>query len=100
MTRRAHVCSLLHMHQPQYRDPASGQAFLPWVRLHGARAYLDVARLLEEYPKGRMTVNFVPSLVEQLEAAAAGAVDAWMEVADRKASDWTAEDRRFLVDKM
>ena len=40
------VVFLLHMHQPQYVDPRSGRAMLPWVRLHGARGYLDVASLL------------------------------------------------------
>ena len=64
--RRAHVCFLLHMHQLQDVDPRTGHSELPWVRLHGARAYLDVARLLDEYPRVRLTVNFVPSLVEQL----------------------------------
>src|SRR5581483_7107343 len=100
MGRRANVCFLLHMHQPQYVDPTSGKALLPWVRLHGARAYLDVARILADYPRVGMTVNFVPSLVAQLEAAANGAPDAWMEIADRPAGDWTADDRKFLTDKM
>ena len=43
MSRRGNVVFLLHMHQPQYVDPRSGRAMLPWVRLHGARGYLDVA---------------------------------------------------------
>ena len=61
--RTPDLCFLLHMHQPQYVDPRTGRAELPWVRLHGARAYLDVARLLEEYPHVKLTVNFVPSLM-------------------------------------
>ncbi|HWE26934.1 MAG TPA: glycoside hydrolase, partial [Polyangia bacterium] len=60
---RANVVFLLHMHQPQYVDPRSGRAMLPWVRLHGARGYLDVAHLLHEYGDVKLTVNFVPSLV-------------------------------------
>ena len=60
------------MQQPQYVDPRTGRALLPWVRLHGARGYLDVARLLHEYGDVKLTVNFVPSLVTQLESVANG----------------------------
>src|SRR5437660_569240 len=30
------------MHQPEYRDPVSGQPVLPWVRLHATRSYNDM----------------------------------------------------------
>ncbi|HZS36474.1 MAG TPA: glycoside hydrolase [Polyangia bacterium] len=86
------------MHQPQYVDPRTGRAELPWVRLHGARAYLDVARLLEEYPHVKLTVNFVPSLTAQLEAIGAGrARDAWLEVAEKPTADLTPPERELLV---
>jgi alpha-amylase/alpha-mannosidase (GH57 family) len=85
------------MHQPQYVDPVSGRAELPWVRLHGARAYLDVAMLLEEYPSVKLTVNFVPSLVAQLEEVVAGARDHWLAIAEKK--EWTPNDRHFLVER-
>jgi alpha-amylase/alpha-mannosidase (GH57 family) len=100
MTRPAHVCFLFHMHQPQYVDPRSGVAELPWVRLHATRAYLDVATLLAEYPGMRLTVNFVPSLVAQLEEVVAGADDAWLRIARRSPRDWTPDDREFLVTRL
>jgi alpha-amylase/alpha-mannosidase (GH57 family) len=96
----AHVAFLLHMHQPAYVDPLTGRAELPWVRLHGARAYLDVARLLDEHEGMRLTVNFVPSLVAQLEAVVAGARDGWLEIAVKPAQAWTPEDRQFLVERL
>src|SRR5215813_6313705 len=65
------VLFLWHMHQPDYRDPRTGVAELPWVRLHAASAYRDMALVLREQPHVRATVNFVPSLVAQLEAVAA-----------------------------
>lgn len=97
MARRANVVFLLHMHQPQYVDPRSGVAMLPWVRLHGARGYLDVATLLEEYGAVRLTVNFVPSLVQQLEAVVAGAVDEWLRVA--LLDGWSPAERAFAVER-
>ena len=96
---RTHLAFLLHMHQPHYVEPESGRALLPWVRLHGARAYLDVARLLDEFGDVRMTINFVPSLVEQLEAVSRGARDTWEEIAARPASSWTPDERAFLLER-
>ncbi len=96
--RNTHLSFLWHMHQPDYVDPTSGRALLPWVRLHAARAYYDVAALLDEHPHVRLTVNFVPSLVRQLEQVAAGAVeDAWQGVAARP--EWDPADRAFLLQR-
>jgi len=97
VTRRANVVFLLHMHQPQYVDPRSGRAMLPWVRLHGARGYLDVASLLDEYPAMRLTVNFVPSLVQQLQEVVDGAVDEWLRIAELDA--WNDAERAFAVER-
>jgi alpha-amylase/alpha-mannosidase (GH57 family) len=96
-TRHAHLCLLLHMHQPQYRDPVSGRALLPWVRLHAVRGYLDVARLLDEHPRVRLTVNFVPSLIEQLEAVVRGEEDEWELLARASAGEPDAAQREAML---
>lgn len=64
---------LWHMHQPSYVHPRTGRPVLPWVRLHGCSGYLDMARVLERHPGVRVTVNFVPSLLDQLDGAAQAA---------------------------
>ena len=79
----ASVAFLLHMHQPSYVDPRTGRAELPWVRLHAASAYLDVATALDDEPGMHLTVNFVPSLVAQLEGLVSGAGCAWEQLAMR-----------------
>ena len=56
-----------HMHQPRYADPKTGRIVVPWVRLHACSGYLDMARMFERHPDVRATVNFVPSLVQQIE---------------------------------
>ena len=95
---RTNLALLLHMHQPLYVDPLSGRAEMPWVRLHAGRAYLDVAEVLERHPKIALTVNFVPSLVEQLERLVAGkVVDAYEEIA--RQPSWGEEERRFLLQR-
>ncbi len=56
-----------HMHQPDYRDTLSGEYVLPWTYLHALKDYTDMAFHLEENPKARVTFNFVPVLLDQLE---------------------------------
>ncbi len=92
------VALLWHMHQPMYTDPATGEAILPWVRLHATHAYTDMARMLERHPRIRATVNFVPSLVEQLEAAAAGTLrERFLELSRRPARALSPADRAAVL---
>ena len=56
-----------HMHQPYYREGADGPYVLPWVYLHGIKDYSDMAAHLEHHPDMRLTVNFVPVLLEQID---------------------------------
>jgi hypothetical protein len=65
-----HVCFLWHMHQPSYVDPTSGVAIMPWVRLHGVKAYTEMAVALEAVPGARATFNWVPGLCDALEREA------------------------------
>ena len=68
------VAFLWHMHQPDYRDPQTGEPVMPWARLHGLRGYRDL--LLEgiEHPTA-WTINLVPSLLDQLMHYAEGGSD-------------------------
>ncbi|MHB1764628.1 MAG: glycoside hydrolase [Gammaproteobacteria bacterium] len=56
-----------HMHQPDYRDPDSGEYRLPWTYLHAIKDYTDIAAHLEGQPAARAVVNFTPVLLEQIE---------------------------------
>ncbi len=58
---------LWHMHQPDYRDRASGEFRLPWVYLHAIKDYTDMASHLERHDRMRAVVNFTPVLLEQIE---------------------------------
>lgn len=90
------VVLLWHMHQPHYGHPATGAPALPWVRLHAASGYLDMARALERHPGARVTVNFVPALVEQLEALVQGQRDP-LELLAERAADTLDERERATV---
>jgi alpha-amylase/alpha-mannosidase (GH57 family) len=56
-----------HLHQPDYRDHASGEFVLPWVYLHAIKDYTDMAWHLERHPGMRAVINWVPVLLDQLE---------------------------------
>jgi alpha-amylase/alpha-mannosidase (GH57 family) len=58
---------LWHMHQPDYRDPESGEFCMPWVYLHAIKDYADMAGHLERCPGMRAVVNFAPVLLDQIE---------------------------------
>jgi len=90
------VLLLWHMHQPRYVHPVTRRPVLPWVRLHAASGYLDMARALERHPEARVTVNFVPSLVEQIESMLAGERDDLERIASKHA-DALDEGERALV---
>ena len=94
----ARAVFLWHLHQPEYRDPVTGQPLLPWVRLHATRAYTDMAAALERHEKVRAVVNWAPSLLLQIEAYAKGSSIDKDEAIARKPIDALAPaDRAHVV---
>lgn len=88
-----------HQHQPYYKDIATGELAMPWVRLHGVKDYYGMARLLEQHPGVKATVNLVPSLVDQLlEYVNAGASDPYLHRTEIPAADLKGEDACFILD--
>ena len=67
MEKHADLVLCWHMHQPDYRDHASGEFTQPWVYLHAIKDYADMAAHLERHADVRAVVNLVPVLLEQLE---------------------------------
>jgi len=67
MSKPLDLVFLWHMHQPDYRDYSTGDFVLPWVYLHAIKDYSDMAYHLEQHPRMKAVVNFVPILLDQLE---------------------------------
>ena len=88
---------LWHMHQPQYRLEGEIVCLQPWVRLHASRSYYDMVRVLGEFPDVRVTINLVPTLLDQIAAYGVGASDLFRETARLPADDLDEAQRRFLV---
>ena len=96
MSHPLYVAFVWHMHQPYYKDFASGEYILPWARLHGCKEYIHMAEVLAQYPEVKATFNFVPCLVEQIqEYAHDGAVDRALGLS--RQATWSDEDKAYLL---
>src|SRR5687767_12128119 len=100
MANQLHVAFVWHMHQPYYKDRATGRYMMPWVRLHATKDYLDMVAMLADYPSHRQTFNLVPSLLEQLEDYAEhGARDMALDLLVKPAEALTTEDKLYLFER-
>ncbi len=92
------------MHQPDYRDYASGDFILPWTYLHAMKDYTDMAYHLERHPNMHAVVNFVPILLDQLEDYAEQFATQQLRdpllrlLVQDKAASFTAEQRQLALD--
>ena len=99
MSHPLYIAFIWHMHQPYYRDLASGACSMPWVRLHATKDYLDMVKRLEAVPAIHQTFNIVPSLIDQLEEylPPANRSDAFLELSRKPAAQLSEQEQRFLL---
>ena len=95
---RIHLCFVWHMHQPFYKDLATGEYRLPWTRYHALKDYYGMVKLLQDFPKIHQTFNLVPSMVLQISEYSSGkAADPFLDCAVKPAEDLTEAERDFLL---
>ena len=94
--REGMLSLLLHMHQPDYRDPRTGNPTMPWVRLHATRGYRDVPHVIAA-TGAQVTVNVVPSLIDQWEHYRAGGTDTHLALARRHAGSYEPHEAAWLL---
>ncbi len=93
-----YLAIIWHQHQPvYYKDPQTNVYAKPWVRLHAAKDYVDMAAMLKQYPKVHVTFNLTPSLIRQLDDYADGAKDAYWTHTEIPAAQLTEDDKRFIL---
>ena len=86
-----------HQHQPVYfKDPETGVYEKPWVRLHAAKDYVDMAAILEQYSGVKATFNLTPSLLRQLQDLQSGAKDLYQVYTEIPAAELTSEQKQFI----
>lgn len=87
-----------HQHQPvYYKDPETDIYSKPWVRMHAAKDYVDMATILNNYPDVHVTFNLTPSLIRQLEDLMNGAKDEYWVHTEIDAQDLSEEEKRFIL---
>jgi len=92
-----YLAIIWHQHQPLYfKDPATGVYQKPWVRLHAAKDYVDMAAMLEQYPDIQVTFNLTPSLLRQLLDLESGAKDLYAVHTVIPAAALTDEQKDFI----
>ncbi|MBF0329821.1 MAG: glycoside hydrolase [Nitrospirae bacterium] len=97
--RPLNIAFLWHMHQPYYKDPFSGTFRLPWVRLHGTKDYLDMVKILEDFPTIHQTFNIVPSMIEQLiDYTENNATDKYLDLTLKAPADLTEPEMMFVIE--
>ncbi len=99
MTQPLSIAFIWHMHQPYYRDLATGACSMPWVRLHAAKDYVDMVARLKAYPAIHQTVNIVPSLLDQLQAylPPSNGSDIFLDLSRKPAAELTTDEQRFVL---
>ncbi len=88
-----------HFHQPDYTDPSTGAATMPWTRLHALKDYADMAAFLARHPAVRATFNVVPTLLDQLQALSSGGVppDPFLALALKDPAGLSFDERAFVI---
>lgn len=112
-----HIAFIWHMHQPWYLNSDSSLrggntaflkennkrqlnnvAFLPWVRLHSIKDYLDMVTILDNYTNIKQTFNLVPSLVKQIELISDEKIsDKYLDICLKPASKLTIKEKEFIL---
>jgi alpha-amylase/alpha-mannosidase (GH57 family) len=99
-TEPIYLALIWHQHQPVYfQDPDTGIVAKPWVRLHAAKDYVDMAAILQEYPDVKATFNLTPSLIRQLDDISAGTTDLYWQHTIIPAEELTDEQKQFILDR-
>lgn len=97
--KQLNLAMVWHMHQPLYKDNLSGKYLMPWVRLHAIKDYLDMALLMEDFPRLKQTFNLVPSLIEQLEDYAYNNVsDPYLDLSRIEVEKLTNSDKSRILE--
>ncbi|MCX6640005.1 MAG: glycoside hydrolase family 57 protein [bacterium] len=98
MSGKLNVAFLWHMHQPYYRDPKNGKYILPWVRLHGLKGYSDMLAAIQKFGDVRVTFNFVPALLAQLDDLSSGREsDTYYDISLKPAEDLEPAEKKIML---
>ncbi len=93
--KRVKVAIVLHMHQPFYENPMTGEIELPWVRLHAVKDYW---RIIDHFARFGVKVNvtLTPSLAVQIYDYSFDR-DSWWKLTLKDPDKLTPAERGFIL---
>jgi alpha-amylase/alpha-mannosidase (GH57 family) len=87
------------MHQPYYKNLNTNTFEMPWVRLHGVKGYYDIPSIVDNFDNIKLTINIVPSLLEQLvDYGNKNGEDIYLKLSLKPAKQMTTEEKVFVID--
>ena len=86
-----------HFHQPMYAGPQSKILPLPWVRLHCLKDYLDMLKNVQKFPGLKMTFNFTPSLLLQIQGYVSGEITDEQFLLLRKKPEELSDENKIQI---
>lgn len=87
------------MHQPFYKNLLTNSFEMPWVRLHAVKGYYDIPSILENFENINLTINIVPSLLEQLiDYSKGNGEDKYLTLSKKEVKTLTNEEKLFIID--
>jgi len=84
-------------HLPAFGLAEDGSADRPWVRLHTARDYITMVRLIAE-TQAKVVLSYSPVLLEQIADVAAGRRDQAALITAVPPNELTAEEKAYIDD--
>lgn len=87
-----------HMHQPYYKDDATGQIMMPWVFLHAIKDYYEIPWYMSRYEGIKATYNLVPSLITQLqEYTDINVKDRFLQSVRKRVDELSYDEKKYLL---
>ena len=97
MKKKLSVAILWHMHQPVYQDTFDGTFFMPWVRMHAVKDYLDMLYIMEKFPKLKLNFNLSPTILSAFQKYENGFNDIHSIISAKPVEELSKEDKLFIL---
>ena len=93
MKKKLSVAILWHMHQPIYQDTDDGMFYMPWVRMHAVKDYLDMLLIMNKFPNLKLNFNLSPTILDAFQKYEKGYNDIHSLISVKPVEELTKEDK-------
>ena len=97
MKKNLSIAFYWHMHQPVYQDTYEGMFYMPWVRMHAVKDYLDMLYKVDKFPNLKLNFNLSPTVLDAFIKYADGFDDIHSALSVKAVEDLSDEDKLFIL---